>query len=200
MGNLVPFPMDSDANRETKSPQQVLRDAEARTGLRHEIQAGKLVAMAGGSIEHAALSAACSALLRDGLSRLGCKALVLSSDARMRVDHDPDGSHRYPDVSVICGDVQRHADDETAFTNPAIVVEVSSSSTAIYDRNQKREIYLGCKSLFAYLIVSQDFKHVDMVSPGGNVIPHVVGQRIGVSLGEVGTMWLSVDELYAGIL
>jgi Uma2 family endonuclease len=62
----------------------------------------------------------------------------------------------YPDVTVICGPVERDPDDPMAVRNPLVLVEVSSPSTAEYDRSEKREYYQQLAALRAYVLVAHD--------------------------------------------
>jgi Uma2 family endonuclease len=60
--------------------------------------------------------------------------------------------HRVPDVAVVrCGSL------ETVFqeTPPALVVEVASPRTRLYDRNRKKDVYQGF-AIPAYWIVEPD--------------------------------------------
>lgn len=64
----------------------------------------------------------------------GCK--VLTSDVKVRVVAT--GLSTFPDISVVCGDLERASDDANAITNPALLVEVLNPSTEDYDQGVSR--------------------------------------------------------------
>ena len=129
--------------------EEYLRFEEA-TDAKHEYLDGRILAMAGGTPEHAALAAAVIGLLADQLTGKPC--YPLSSDLRVRVRRT--GFAAYPDVSVICGPPERDPDDPNAALNPTVLFEVLSESTEAYDRTEKFEHYRQIDSLREYVLVS----------------------------------------------
>src|SRR5919106_215521 len=95
---------------------------EEFSNVKHEFFGGEIYAMAGGTIDHGALAARVIRLLGDRLEGRPC--LVLTSDVRVRVRAT--GLATYPDVSVVCGPVERDPDDRHTVINPLVVVEVLS--------------------------------------------------------------------------
>src|SRR4051794_9504008 len=110
---------------------------EEMSGVRHEFSDGQIFAMAGGTPEHAALSAAVLVLLGGKLRGGTCRPY--SAELRIRVLAT--GLATYPDAAVICGEVARDPTSPTHVTNPKVIVEVLSTSTEEYDRGEKREHY-----------------------------------------------------------
>src|SRR6185369_6391781 len=85
--------------------------------------------------------------------------VVCGSDLRLAV---PTAEYyTYPDVMVICGDMQYRDDLKDTIVNPTLIVEVLSPSTRDYDRGQKFEQYRTLSSLREYLTVAQDYPHVE---------------------------------------
>lgn len=123
---------------------------EATSNVKHEYLDGQIYGMAGGSPEHAALSAAVVGLLFPQLQQGRCRAF--SADLRVRVETS--GLTTYPDVTVVCGPRQPSAQDAQAVTNPRVLVEVSSPGTEQYDRGDKFEHYRQIPALQQYVIVS----------------------------------------------
>jgi len=72
---------------------------EEASAVRHEFLNGDIFAMAGGTPEHAALSAAVVVVLGAALRGGPCR--TYSSDLRVRVSAT--GLATYPDAAVICG-------------------------------------------------------------------------------------------------
>ncbi len=171
---------------------------EEMSRVRHEYLNGEIFAMAGGTPEHAALSAAALTLLGGKLRGGPCRPY--SADLRIRVRAT--GLATYPDAAVICGEPMRDPDSPTHVTNPAVIVEVLSPSTEDYDRGEKREHYQRIDSLREYVLVSQDRRRVEVsLRDAGGVWQsriHEAGDEV-----ELPSLGLSfpIDELYqlAGI-
>lgn len=161
--------------------------------VKHELVNGEIFAMAGGSVEHAALSQAFGALLTAHLKGGPCRAY--SSDLRIRIREAGVGT--YADLSVVCDPVERDPDSPTHVINPRVVVEVLSPSTEDYDRDEKRLYYQRLPSLAEYVLVSQDRRRVEIWRREGDGFTrsvHEAGERAPLpSLG----FELDVDDLYA---
>lgn len=126
-------------------------EIEARSEIRHEHIDGVMLAMAGGTPNHAALGLAIGAELRAALRGRPCRAY--SADLRVRIPAT--GLATYPDASVICGPLVPDEEDPNAATNPILLVEVLSDGTEAYDRGEKFAHYRRLDTLQHYLLVSQ---------------------------------------------
>lgn len=84
---------------------------------------------------------------------------MYASDLRLRVTSA--GLYTYPDVMVVCGDVQFADDRKDTVLNPAVLIGVLSESTRDYDRGRKFEYYRTLPSLREYLTVAQDKPHIE---------------------------------------
>jgi Uma2 family endonuclease len=168
-------------------------DLEKFSNVKHEFFGGEIYAMAGGSIDHAALSAAVGGMLGNGLE--GRSGRVFSSDLRARVLAT--GLATYPDVSVVCAAVERDPDDRHAVTNPIVIVEVLSESSADYDRGEKFEHYRQIASLRDYLLVDSRGVAVEARhrKPDGTWSSEAAGPGGRVSLPSL-ELELAVDEIY----
>lgn len=131
--------------------------AQAMAEVRLEYFDGDIYAMAGGTPDHAAISAQVIAGLS---SALHGRCLVFSSDLRIHIEAS--GLATYPDVSVVCGARELSPLDPNAVTNPTVVVEVTSPSTEDYDRGEKLSHYKRLPSLHAVLIVSHHQRRVTL--------------------------------------
>ncbi|MDX2051824.1 MAG: Uma2 family endonuclease [Polyangiaceae bacterium] len=124
---------------------------------RHEYYRGEVFAMAGGSPRHNALCAAILGELRIALRGTGCT--VLSSDQRISAR---DESHFvYADASAVCGTLELLAGTADVVTNPSVLVEVLSPSTAEYDRGIKWDSYQRLVSVKDFVLVSQDAERLE---------------------------------------
>jgi Uma2 family endonuclease len=166
--------------------------------LKHELVGGEIFAMAGGSVEHAALSATLVVLLGAHLRGAPCRPY--SSDLRIAIREA--GVYTYSDVSVVCDPVQRDPDSPTHVTNPRVVVEVLSPSTEAYDRDDKRALYQLLPSLQEYVLVAQDRRRVEVWRRNGDdwsYTVHDAGTKAALPSID---LEIDVDELYrlAGVL
>ena len=159
---------------------------------KHEFFHGEVFAVAGGSPRHNALCARIITLASGALPR----CVVLTSDQRVTMVSG--GRYVYPDVSIVCGDLQIESND--VLMNPLVLVEVLSSTTEQYDRGLKWEGYQRIASLADYLLVSQSEPRVEHYrrSSDGTWIYRAVGsgERVILSIGAT----LSVDDLFSGAL
>lgn len=131
---------------------------ERDSGLKHEYDDGEILAMAGGSRRHNALALRVGAAL-DRVRHPGCHAF--QSDQKVRVLAT--GRATYPDVTVVCGDIQGDSADLSGatITNPTLLVEILSPSTEHDDRGSKWLHYQQIPSLQEYVLVSQDANRVE---------------------------------------
>lgn len=137
---------------------------EASSNVKHEYLAGQIYAMAGGTPEHAALAAAVLGQLYNQLRGGRCRAY----DADLRIRVRSTDLLTYPDVTIVCGPVQRDSEDEMAAINPTVIVEVLSDSTERYDRGAKFEHYKRLPSLQQYVLVSHRKPLVDVWTRTGD--------------------------------
>jgi Uma2 family endonuclease len=138
---------------------------EEESSTRHEFLAGEIVAMAGGTPEHAAMAAEVIVQLSASLRNGPCR--VFTSDLGVRVLET--GLATYPDASVVCGPTVRDPDKKTNVTNPRVLVEITSDSTEDYDRGEKLEHYRRIPSLEAIVIVSHREPRIEVWSrPAGS--------------------------------
>jgi Uma2 family endonuclease len=135
-------------------------DVEEVSVVRHELIDGEIVAMAGGTPEHAALASAISALLGGQLRGQPCRSY--SADLRIRVLET--GLATYADASVVCDPVERDPSSPTHVVNPRVIFEVLSPGTEDYDRGEKRQHYQRIEALRAYVLVAQDKRRVELWS------------------------------------
>ena len=108
--------------------------------------------MAGGSVNHNLIALNVAGALNQGLLERPCRAFM--SDMRLLVKEN--GLYTYPDVMVVCGAIELAEERQDTITNPALIVEVLSASTQIYDRNGKFQLYRALASLKDYVLIDQN--------------------------------------------
>jgi Uma2 family endonuclease len=129
---------------------------EAASETRHEYYEGEIIAMSGARRNHAQIVMNMGRRLSEQLDdRPDCSAFA--SDLRVRVSGK---IYFYPDVVVAC-DEQYTDESQTMLTNPALIVEVTSQSTALYDRLTKLQAYRRMPSVQDILIIDQHQVHVE---------------------------------------
>jgi Uma2 family endonuclease len=124
---------------------------EETSSVRHEYYAGEIFAMAGSSVNHNHISANLLAALRTGLRDSGCSAF--GNDLRLQT---PGGLYTYPDVMVICGQIELTRDRPDTVMNPVLLVEVLSEATREYDRGEKFALYKEIPTLKDYVLIEQE--------------------------------------------
>lgn len=166
---------------------------EELSAVKHEFLDGEIYAMAGGSVLHAALSAAVLAALAARLPK-GCRAY--SSDLRIRVLAT--GLASYADVTVVCGTPELDPEDADTVTNPKLVVEVLSKNTMSYDLGKKFEHYAQFSSVGHVVYLWQDRVQVEVRSrrADGTWSTQQHGRGARIELLDP-TLALDVDAVYA---
>jgi Uma2 family endonuclease len=108
--------------------------------------------MTGASIKHIQIVSNITTELAVQLRARPCR--VFPIDLKVRL---PDSrKFFYPDVSVVCGELQLHDERRDIILNPLLVIEVLSKSTEAFDRGAKFQAYQTLESLKEYVLVAQD--------------------------------------------
>lgn len=167
---------------------------EEASNTKHEFLSGEIYAMAGGTPEHSALAVAVTVALANQLRGGPCQ--VFSSDLRVRVLAT--GLATYPDVTVVCGPLERDPASDETVTNPRLVVEVSSKSTEAYDRGQKLDHYQRIPSLRSVVLISYRKPVIEVWDrpADGSWRSRTFGAGQVAEL-EAPPVRLAVDEIYA---
>ncbi|HEX2910602.1 MAG TPA: Uma2 family endonuclease [Chloroflexia bacterium] len=129
---------------------------EEQSEDKHEYYQGQIFLMAGGSVNHNRISFNLAGLLYQKLAGSTCEAF--SSDMRLLVKAN--GLYTYPDLMVVCGSLDLAPGRTDTVTNPLVIIEVLSESTAEYDRTDKFELYKELESLENYILVDQHRSYI----------------------------------------
>jgi Uma2 family endonuclease len=126
---------------------------EGASDARWEYWKGDIYCMSGGTPEHGIISSNLHASLAFALRGGPCRALT--SDTAIWTPANP--PYKYPDASAVCGELQfKRIDGVGALTNPVVIVEVLSPSTAVRDHEAKFTLYQTITTFREYLLVAQD--------------------------------------------
>lgn len=172
---------------------------EEDSGIKHEFLDGRVLAMSGGTPEHAAVTANIARLIGNALAGRPCR--VYSPDLRVRIQAT--GLGTYPDCAVISGAIEFDPADPKQHTalNPRVLVEVLSPSTEDYDRGEKLGHYKLMPSLQEVVLVAHDRNEVEVVrrESDGSWSRHISREDEAVRLSSIDCDLL-VSEIYANPL
>lgn len=135
---------------------------------KHEYMDGEVFAMAGARREHVVVAGNAFAALKQALRGSRCQAYI--SDMKLRVEQVD--AFYYPDVMVSCSAQDHKA--EQYLSEPSLIVEVLSDSTAAFDRGNKFAAYRTLASLKEYVIVDIPARRVECYrrTPENNWLLH----------------------------
>jgi Uma2 family endonuclease len=134
---------------------------ERESEERHEYLDGQIYAMAGESPEHGAICTNLTGEMRAQLKGTRCQAfgkdMKVRSGPLPRRRYSQKGLYSYPDLVVVCGEIQFLDDNRDVIINPKVIIEVASPSTKAFDYHEKFQRYRTHNpSLTDYLIVAQN--------------------------------------------
>lgn len=168
---------------------------EAQQSERHEFIDGEVFAMAGAEDRHVTVAGNLYMALRQHLSGSPCRTYM--SDMKLNVAAE--NQYFYPDVMVTCS----AADQSSSLvkSEPKLIVEVLSASTAAYDRGLKFSYYRALPSLEEYVLVDTDSRATDCYRKGadGLWVLHPFARDEAVTLTSVALV-MSAAQLFAEVL
>lgn len=140
------------------SPEDYLR-LEREAEFKHEYFDGIIEAMAGARYAHNSICMNLSVTVGGTLRGKSCTPV--GSDQRVQILNGR--AYVYPDLTVFCGPPAFNQDDNLdTLTNPALLVEVLSPSTANKDRGEKFMYYRQIPSLRQYLMLDSTTIHAEL--------------------------------------
>ncbi len=110
-----------------------------------------MFAMSGASNNHNIVAGNVFAGLHTFLRNSDC--IPYTSDMKIQVDKAR--HYTYPDVSVVCGEIEFAPGRNDTIANPVLIIEVLSESTQEYDRGLKFKAYQNIPSLKEYILLDQ---------------------------------------------
>jgi len=163
---------------------------EERQELRHEFDGRQTVAMTGGTVAHDIISMNLAASLVTRLRGKPCRAY--GSNLKIEVM----GSIRYPDAFVSCAPA---SPSSTVLTEPVVIFEVLSKSTARTDRVAKNREYAATASVRRYVMLEQSEIAATMFERiGDDWVGHILAESAVIDMPEIG-IELPLAELYEGL-
>ncbi len=173
--------------------QEFLAWDETQT-IKHEFLRGEVFAMTGVLDRHASMVLNLGMTLRPHLKGTPCRTYL--NDVKLQVDAA--NSFFYPDVMVTCSAADLAS--PLIKSQPVLVVEVLSPSTAAYDRGEKFAAYRQLPSLAEYVLVDLDSHRCDVYrkSADGLWVLHPFEGGQTVQLASVG-LNINAEDLWADI-
>ena len=169
-------------------------DWEERQEERHEYAYGEVYTMPGGTSEHFLIIGNWVRLLGNAL--LEADALVYPDGMRVQI-HDQ--RYVYPDVSVVVGAPEFRDPKRRVLTNPAVIVEVLSESTAAYDRGEKFGYFREVPSIQTIVWVDSERRFAEVAVKTDNAwsLPAPVLEG-AVALPALG-LEVALEDVYRGV-
>ena len=188
--------MSAVAQQRYTYDEYLVRERVADT--KSEYLGGQIFAMAGGAPRHNSIGVNLVASLKNRLRGSQCRPF--NSDQRIRISAS--GLATYPDVSIICGELQLDAQDADAIVNPRVIFEVLSKSTEGYDRGKKFDFFRQIDSLSEYVLVSQEDSQVECFTrqSDGNWLLSITKGLIGALRLSTVSVELPLMEIYEDIV
>jgi Uma2 family endonuclease len=164
---------------------------EAEQQFKYEFDGFQPVAMTGGTAAHAILQRNVIGTLHNGLRGHRCR--VIGSELKIEVV----GRIRYPDAFILYAPVPP---DTQVATEPVVIFEILSKTTASTDWVEKNREYRDTPSVQRYVILEQARMAVAVFSrDGGTWAPEFLIGDTELALPEVG-LTLKLADLFEGAL
>lgn len=132
-------------------------ELENDADYKSEYYKGEIFMMSGASGQHNVIVMNTLFALRKKLK--GSPCMPFGSDLRIHIPKNT--LFTYPDISIICGELESLNNDDMNFLNPSVIFEVSSSSTKKYDRVAKFELYRDIPTLKEYILIDTQKVHIE---------------------------------------
>jgi len=132
-------------------------EMEEASQERHEYYQGEIFAMSGPKVTHGIISGNTFLELGNKLKGKGCRPF----NGEQRIHIEQNTLFTYPDIFVVCGDIETRNNDDWNILNPTVIVEILSPSTRDYDRGQKFKLYRDIPSLKGYILIDSESINVE---------------------------------------
>lgn len=177
------------------TPEQYLQ-AERQADRKNEYVNGYVHSMAGASKEHNRITFNLAVELGSQLKSQPCEGFT--NDLRVRVPAY--NRYYYPDLIVVCGELEFEDDVLDTLLNPTVLIEVLSESTESKDRGEKLMAYQTLPSLKSYVLIAQDQPQIEIYERRelGWLYTLTQGLQESVLLNSIGCS-LQLVDLYARV-
>lgn len=179
---------------ESMSVEDFLTLDREKLDQKYELRNGRMIAMAGGTINHGTLISNTHAFIQVHLRKSPCRVF---SEGTLKVEDEC----YLPDIMVTCNE-QDLTGNKTYVEHPKLVIEVLSPSTEKNDRVDKVWVYTQCLSIQEYILINWDIMMIQkMTRKGTEGLDqfqwidkwYYQGERLEL---ETIDLALSVDDIY----
>lgn len=175
------------------TPEEYLA-AERAAETRSEYVNGVVCPMTGANVNHIRIVRNLTLILGPALEDGACELLPTEMKVRL-----PDSQKFfYPDITVVCGEMQFHDKRRDIILNPTLVIEVLSESTEAFDRGEKFQSYQRIDSFREYVLIAQAPPLVEQFvrqDDGSWIYTSVAGRENSLTLSTVNCQ-LRLDAIY----
>ncbi|MBC7552987.1 MAG: Uma2 family endonuclease [Taibaiella sp.] len=171
---------------------------ESKSEEKHEYFEGRIYAMTGASLNNNFIVSNLSRKIGMFLDGKSCN--LFGSD--LRITTPISDAYMYPDVSIICGQVETQENSFDTATNPSVIIEVMSPSTKGFDMAFKFHYYKHILSLKEYILVDstscfiQTFKRKDATTWEDGI--QISDERLPLSIDTIGIQ-LQIKDIYQNV-
>ncbi len=179
---------------------QAYFDAEDKSVDKHEFHNGNITNMAGAFLQHNQLAVRAARLIDNFVEDQDLAYIVSNSDTKIRIESY--NKIVYPDAVVICEKPDFFENRKDTITNPLIVVEILSKSTAAHDRSLKFEYYRSLPSFKEYVLIHQEEKRLSVYTQQADstwIVRDYIGEDAVATLHALHECPLSLKRLYRGL-
>jgi Uma2 family endonuclease len=168
---------------------------EEKSKRKHEFMDGEIFQMAGVKRNHSLIGSNITTELNINLREEPCE--VHGSDIKILIR---EGHYVYPDVSVVCDEINFDANNTTLF-NPIVIFEILSKSTEARDRGEKAEDYFKLESLRDFVMIAQNRYRVEHYSriEGGKWTFEVLEDLESILVLESISSEISLKNIYSKV-
>jgi len=131
---------------------------------KHEYYQGEVFAMSGAKWNHNVIATNMMTSLGSYLKGKSCKP----SNSDQRVFIEKNGLFTYPDISIVCNKPAFLNDDKFNLLNPAVIIEILSPSTKLYNRGAKFKLYRDIPTLKEYILVDSEAINIEAFAMDNN--------------------------------
>jgi Uma2 family endonuclease len=164
---------------------------------KHEFTNGRVLAMAGATPTHNEINYNLNQVIGPVLRQRGCKGYM--GDQRVQTKNR--SGYLYPDTVAACGPTFNTEASPASLTNPVLIVEVTSVSTAERDHYEKFTLYRQIESLRQYLMLSSEEVHAELYTLdelGRWIFTETRDLGTVLDLSSIGCQ-VPLAEVYAGV-
>ena len=119
---------------------------------KHEFYNEEIYAMLGASTKYNLLFSNVFGIWSARLYGTNCKPF----DSDLRIHIPQNSLYTYPNISIVCDKIETLDSNFDTITNPAVTIEILSSSTRDYDKGSKFKLYRDIPALMEYNLIDSE--------------------------------------------